>query len=1015
MATFAPETRSHDFSIASSSTRKLDQDHAESSYTFSSISRALPSHNKIGRAASASASISASSSSLAALNTTRNPNRLAPKPNDNIRRANSNVMHGPRPPPPRKSPTVPKVSPIDMSSTTSLYKARSSPQLSSKALPHVDPGPSTSKSKQETKRLHSHLASASMSSSGVDKPNDSLQVRRKGTASSLTSRTSQSSLQKPSNANSQQSHHSQNSAIGKSQTLPLTSKDTRSGPKSSGNTSDSSFSRRKAATTAHPLDMKRLLSKPAPQSASPHSATCEWDLGRRGSLSERESMPSVQRREQSKGSRDREERRTGSALGSSLPFPSSPSPITSHVKERNSKTDVKSNVTAVSHAHHRRASDATRSNLSEKKDMISPVNSVFALKARRPSTANTDTRPPPGLTPAGAVAHAYKVQEQRRNVMMDDHTTSPSSVLKTKNRRAASASGNYTADEDSDSHAPYYTILGGTTGRTVAIESALGSVWDNFMSEVDVSGHHAGPATSRLKRDVSRKMSGRWRKKDNDGGDRTGAVNDEGLLGEKAKYDIRDKTDNGRAALKLSMDGLGVSNGGISTSKSLSKDKPWSSDKAAVDLDTVWKIEKGYDTYGDRVKSRKKSIVDDNSTAGKLWKLVKKISSGALKDNHRHHLPSDVPPVPSLPEEVLQSLIPRHQPQQQSPSSSIKPDLNAGRRSSSRTSRPRPSLSLRPSTAPSPTRRRPSMPFITPVTTPRQDQSRNVSNSSGAQASTATSSSSPVSSQSHLFNRAHSPQSSSSSYGEEIMPSIHAGLNQERDTSSDAQRSDHFWKSIPPSSSLQPHTMLKLDITSDQSPALFQDIFVNSESPPDSPTIPTFSTEFSVNSFRPRRASADHIPQLPDQVRRSIGVKPSTHSHLNGFSTPRKLSESSDTSDYEDIENINSRSVVFPELSQSTRRSGQQSPMRKSSASQVSDDSPYGTPQRTSAGSLSSANTVTASPMMFRDIKESRQVWSEQEKVDKWDDLLLRSAKAGGTLHVGLEKLLSDEISLSSF
>ena len=53
----------------------------------------------------------------------------------------------------------------------------------------------------------------------------------------------------------------------------------------------------------------------------------------------------------------------------------------------------------------------------------------------------------------------------------------------------------------------------------------------------------------------------------------------------------------------------------------------------------------------------------------------------------------------------------------------------------------------------------------------------------------------------------------------------------------------------------------------------------------------------------------------------------------------------------------------------------------------------------------------------FRERGSARgQAWTSQEKEDKWDDLLKRSARAGGTLHLGVgsSHLASDDIRFSS-
>ena len=52
---------------------------------------------------------------------------------------------------------------------------------------------------------------------------------------------------------------------------------------------------------------------------------------------------------------------------------------------------------------------------------------------------------------------------------------------------------------------------------------------------------------------------------------------------------------------------------------------------------------------------------------------------------------------------------------------------------------------------------------------------------------------------------------------------------------------------------------------------------------------------------------------------------------------------------------------------------------------------------------------------MFREMESPRHAWTEQEKQDKWEALLERSARAGGTLHIGETGLLSDNIRLSKY
>ena len=75
-------------------------------------------------------------------------------------------------------------------------------------------------------------------------------------------------------------------------------------------------------------------------------------------------------------------------------------------------------------------------------------------------------------------------------------------------------------------------------------------------------------------------------------------------------------------------------------------------------------------------------------------------------------------------------------------------------------------------------------------------------------------------------------------------------------------------------------------------------------------------------------------------------------------------------------------------------------------------DTPSPPPELFDGLSPISASDSASSAVTFRDIAkfEPGAVLSEKEKVDKWNDLLDRSDRAGGTLHVGLGGLLSDSI-----
>ena len=67
----------------------------------------------------------------------------------------------------------------------------------------------------------------------------------------------------------------------------------------------------------------------------------------------------------------------------------------------------------------------------------------------------------------------------------------------------------------------------------------------------------------------------------------------------------------------------------------------------------------------------------------------------------------------------------------------------------------------------------------------------------------------------------------------------------------------------------------------------------------------------------------------------------------------------------------------------------------------------------------SSRSTIQSSsvrsPLRFREMESARSRLTEQETAAKWDDLLERSDRAGGTLHLGETGLMSDNYRLSEY
>ena len=69
-------------------------------------------------------------------------------------------------------------------------------------------------------------------------------------------------------------------------------------------------------------------------------------------------------------------------------------------------------------------------------------------------------------------------------------------------------------------------------------------------------------------------------------------------------------------------------------------------------------------------------------------------------------------------------------------------------------------------------------------------------------------------------------------------------------------------------------------------------------------------------------------------------------------------------------------------------------------------------PSSNSASTLTSPSSAVSqkrSPLTFRELESPRQKLTEKEKAAKWEDLLERSARAGGTLHLGESRLMSED------
>jgi len=177
-----------------------------------------------------------------------------------------------------------------------------------------------------------------------------------------------------------------------------------------------------------------------------------------------------------------------------------------------------------------------------------------------------------------------------------------------------------------------------------------------------------------------------------------------------------------------------------------------------------------------------------------------------------------------------------------------------------------------------------------------------------------------------------------------------------------------------------------------------------------SPDIPAFSVSEVINNFIVRR---------PSLVRRASSSRRQQQQHQNSSA------QSINTPCPEE----SSTPPLCPPRSELRNADGQDErihPVQSPGPSVQSHDS-HSSSSTERAGSAS-ASTISAragaspSPgsvaqVTFRELGGTRrQAWTSQEKEDKWDDLLEKSARAGGTLHLGAEGggLASDNIRFSS-
>lgn len=733
-----------------------------------------------------------------------------------------------------------------------------------------------------------------------------------------------------------------------------------------GYLSDSGISERSASPLhATRLDVKRLLSKPAaPSVVSALSIASDTDPEPhtlpRPPLNSSEAWPSKARVQAQP--RPRLISSTMSRSESSEPEQSLPSPPPSlqqrpkvlrkkstsgqhrTVMSATPRNDT-SNSSPLRSTHQAPAAGPSRSQRSN------PLQSLIRSRAAVPTSAPTYGSG--RLTPAGAIAQAYKEQDIRREALAA--TASADTILPIIPVTASLLDAFEHATLEQKPHANVKSALsdtrpGNSMDSFVLVDSAQALCHGNeHTSSVPRFGDHSasvsvGRSAKSLTRNISLPLrhglvavngaearSGQGRGgEDIQTGHPRGNINGSDLSQRKAKRKSK--------SLGLSLNTPLSSSGSEDVSVDRSDFPP--PGESVPSSTHVLSPSKG------------KEKVQEKGDAGagtRLWRLVKRISTGGLRE--RFQTAGAVPPpVPTIPNDMPNTALEVQAPSESTSRGKGSDTGHGGDGSNCGMSHSIDSSDISPqsddhlSTAAS----------LTP--TPLQG------NDAASHPPRPSLSSSPQSSEPttsiHFF-RSHSSRSSFSSVVATSPP--------------------------PPPVPIPRHSPVR-------SSSVRNRLRKKNDPSPSEPEIPTFSISDVVNNFVARRPSLARHQRRHAPTRSLPRIEPPPIGEVSGALLRRAGSEARST----------------------TRRHRRFDPILTPVSSEQNRDSQG---SDTTLRPLASAGSGMAGQCTFRELGSARgQAWSSQEKEDKWDDLLERSARAGGTLHLGVGSthLASDDIRFSS-
>ena len=586
-----------------------------------------------------------------------------------------------------------------------------------------------------------------------------------------------------------------------------------------------------------------------------------------------------------------------------------------------------------------------------------PLQSLIRSRAAVPTSAPTYGSG--RLTPAGAIAQAYKEQDFRRGVLAAAASADAMLPIIPVSASLLDAFEHATLEQKPHANvknAPGDTRLGNSIDSFVLVDSAQEALCHGIEHSPSVprsEGHsvtqavNASPPVKSLARKISAPLrhglatvnSAEARPGQGHGG------------GTQTGYP-RGNTDGGdlnQHKAKRKSKSLGLS---LNTPLSSSGSEDVSVDRSG--LPSPRESVSNSTTVLSQSKGKEKVHEKGDAGAGtKLWRLVKRISTGGLRERFQN-ANAQLPPVPTIPKNLSSpNTVLEVQALSESTSRGGGSDTghggdggNGGRSHSIDSSDISPQSDGH---------------FSTVASLPTETRTSLQGNDAFSHARRPSLSSSPQSSEPttsiHFF-RSHSSRSSFSS----------------------------VVATSPPQPPVPIHSPMR-------SPSLQNRLRKKNDTSSPTPEIPTFSISDVVNNFVSRRPSLARHQRRHVPARSLPRIEPPPTGEVSGALLRRAGSEARSTT----RRHRRFDPILSPVSSGQNRDSqGSDSTLRPAGRSDV--------------GGLAGQCT-------FRELGSARgQAWTSQEKEDKWDDLLERSARAGGTLHLGVGSthLASDDIRFSS-